>query len=192
VNDLRDGADEPERIDRPERRRPGGSGADLAALRERIEPRSRAEYAADLKQQVVSGWDRRSSGPRMREPLDGAEGPKVRAALTAEFIAREVPRVVSLPVTELVGAEGHRYCTGWQLHAVDGDMKSARDQRAVWVRSRVKGGPPDVPEPRARPVDSLEGGVIVFAFGPNGARNGYEISTMYPRQREEKYEGDTR
>jgi hypothetical protein len=120
----------------------------------------------------------------------GIEHPKIRAALTAEFIAREVPRAVSLPVMELLGAEGHRYCTGWQLHAVDGDMKSARDQRAAWVRSRVTDGPPDVPEPRSRPVESLEGGVIVFAFGPKGARNGYEISTMYPRQREEKHEGD--
>lgn len=79
----------------------------------------------------------------------GIEHAKVRAALNADFIAREAPRAVSLPVAELLGAEGHRYCTGWRLHPVDGDMKAARDQRAAWVRSRAKDGSPDVPEPTA-------------------------------------------
>jgi hypothetical protein len=364
VDELRGGADEPERGDPPERgdrpewgdgqeQRFRGGGSDVGAIRQRVEPRSRAEYAADLEQRVVSGWEQRAFGSRMDEPLDGWDGsggadaftavfgtadgavedgpdgagrgdtpldavrrfeprraglpevsagdavayidarhgerawlaaargcspevqrifaaldqggghghirhegwvteelnerrvayledpaqpdlakraagidglrpddrphqcrqaatritdpdafavafargtehPKVRAALDAEFVAREAPRAVSLPVSDLLGAEGRHYCTGWRLQPVGASMKSARDQRAAWVLARGKDSTPDVPEPRARPVGSFEGGIIVFAFGPNGARDGYEIITMYPRQREDKHEGDVR
>jgi hypothetical protein len=120
----------------------------------------------------------------------GTEHPKVRASLAAEFVAREVPRAVSLPVNDLLGAEGNRFCTGWQLHPVEGSMKFARDTRAAWMHARGSNETPNVPEPRVRPVESFEGGVIVFAFGPNRARDGYEIITMYPRQREDKHEGE--
>jgi hypothetical protein len=117
----------------------------------------------------------------------GVEHPKVRAALNAEFVAREVPRAVSLSISDLLGPDGHRYCTGWRLQPVDGSMKTARDQRAAWVHARASNGKTDIPEPNVRPAGTFEGGTIIFAFGPNGARDGYEIGTMYPRQREDKY-----
>jgi hypothetical protein len=116
----------------------------------------------------------------------GIEHPKVRAALATDFIAKEVPHAVSVPVSELLGPDGHRYCTGWRLQPVDGSMKTAREQRAAWVFARDSNDNTGMPEPSVRPAGTFEDGSIVFAFRPNSARNGYEINTTYPRQREDK------
>jgi hypothetical protein len=328
VNELRRAVDEPERPDRSERRVPVG-GADTGDLRQRIEPRSRAEYAADLEQQAVSGWDRRAFGSRMVEPLNGAktsgapadrsdgaertgtpfdvvrrfepqraglpevsmadavayidarcgerrwlgavrgcspevqrvfaaldqggghghirheggvteamnhrrvayledpaqrdlakraagvdgmaqterrhscgdtatrvtdpdafaaafaraaEHPRVRQALDQAFERGKRPSVVSLPIETLLGPDGHRYCTGWRLEPVGGSMTEAQDRRAAWVKTRAADAKVEgLPEPLARPVETFAGGSIVFVFGPNRARDGYEIVTLYPR-----------
>ncbi|HYZ54969.1 MAG TPA: hypothetical protein VE733_15895, partial [Streptosporangiaceae bacterium] len=72
MDELRGGADRPDDGDhRPERYVSRAGGADVDAVRQLIEPRSRTEYAADLEQQVVSGWEKRPFGSRMGEPLDG-------------------------------------------------------------------------------------------------------------------------
>jgi hypothetical protein len=334
VDELRGGADEPERGDRPERFLPE-AGGDMGAVLQRVEPRSRAEYAADLEQQAVSGWDRRPFGSQMGERLDGTdasgaaggpatdgaaahppgsgrppdthhvvvrrfeprraglpeisagdaaayidahqverpwlaathgcspevqrifaaldqggghahirhegwvteemnerrvayledpaqpdpakraagidglkaddqphrcgrittritdpdafavafvrgvEHPDVRAALETDFKEKQAPGQVFLPVADLLESDGHRYCTGWQLEAVDGSMKTAREQRDAWAEGRARNAVPDMPEPKARPVETFDGGTVIFAFGPNRTRNGYEIVTMY-------------
>jgi hypothetical protein len=59
----------------------------------------------------------------------GAEHPDVRAALDTEFRERRVPGPVVLPIAEMFGPHGHRYCTGWQLEAVEGSLKTAREYR---------------------------------------------------------------
>jgi hypothetical protein len=111
----------------------------------------------------------------------GVEHPTVRAALETKFAEGQVPRSVSLLVSDLLGPGGHRYCTGWRLQPVEGSMTVAREYRAAWVDARARGT--DAPEPAARPVETFAGGVIVFAFGPKSARDGYEVVTMYPRPR---------
>jgi len=40
------------------------------------------------------------------------------------------------------------------------------------------GGDARWPEPKSRRVETFEGGTLSFVFGPNRARDGYEIVTM--------------
>ncbi len=121
----------------------------------------------------------------------GIEHPLVRASLDAEFTVGYVPRPVSLYVHDLLGADGHRYCTGWSLQPAEGGMKAARDNRAAWVDARAHSSETAVPEPKARPIESFAGGMIVFAFGPTSERDGYEVVTMYPRPRKDEQPGDS-
>jgi hypothetical protein len=71
-----------------------------------------------------------------------------------------LPSVATL--SDLLGPDGHRHCTGWRLQPVEGSMGLAREHRAAWVRRRETAGP----EPDVRAVRTFLGGTIVFAFGP--------------------------
>lgn len=113
----------------------------------------------------------------------GIEHPDVRAALEMECKGKRTPRQVVLPLADLLGTDGHRYCTGWQLDTVDGSTKTAREQRDARGEARARNAVPDTPEPKARPVETFEGGAMVFGFGPNRARSGYEIVTMFVQPR---------
>jgi hypothetical protein len=61
VAEFRGNADEPDRPDRPGRDGPEAVG-DSQQARARVEPRSQAEYAADLEQRAVSGSMRELMG----------------------------------------------------------------------------------------------------------------------------------
>jgi len=125
--------------------------------------------------------------PRVTDPdafatafARGAEHPKVRAALDIPFDADIWPGPVTVPIAELLGATGHQYCTGWQLEQVGDNTDSARENRAAWLSARREGREPDVPEPKARPVPTFEGGDMLFVVGQNRTRDGYGIGTMHP------------
>jgi hypothetical protein len=111
----------------------------------------------------------------------GMEHPGVRTALETSFDPDRRPRPVSVPVESLLGSDGHDYCTGWQMQPVDGSMRKAFREREAWVAARADGERGEVPQPIAEPVETFEGGSIVFAFGPNRAGDGYEVVTMFPR-----------
>jgi hypothetical protein len=103
----------------------------------------------------------------------GAGHRDVLAALSAEFRERRMPPPVVLPIADVLGPDGHRFCSGWKLEPVDGSMRTARNLRDAWAATR------DGPEPKTRRVETFEGGTVSFMFGPNQARDGYEIVTMY-------------
>jgi hypothetical protein len=111
----------------------------------------------------------------------GVEHPKVRAALEATFDPDDKPPPVQLPIGELLGPDGHRFCTGWRLEPVDGSMAAARQSREAWMATPAEKRASHVGEPIARPVETFEGGVAVFVFGHNSRGDGYEVVTMYPR-----------
>jgi hypothetical protein len=276
MGEIRDGPEEPEHVNRPET----PASDDTEAARQKVEPRSRTEYAADLERHVAlvtfeprraglpevsitdatayldkhhverpwlsvardsppevqrifaaldrghghahirhEGWvtedmnerrvrnledpaqldaARRAAGIDGLAPGDrphrcgsiatritspdafaialatGAGHPDVRAALGAEFRERRSPPPpVVLPITEVLGPDGHRFCSGWQLEPVDGSLRTARSLRDAWAATR------DGPEPKSRRVETFEGGTLSFMFGPNEDRDGYEIVTMY-------------
>ncbi len=100
----------------------------------------------------------------------GVEHPEVRAALDSTGPA---PKPVNLPISVVLGDDGHKFCSGWQLEPVNGSMLEAVANRKAWLE-----GNHDVPEPRARPVETFEGGTVTYVFRPS-ADGGYEISTMY-------------
>ena len=103
----------------------------------------------------------------------GTEHKDVRAALGAEFRERRIPAPVVVPIADVLGPDGHRFCSGWQLEPVDGSMRTARNLRDAWASARAG------QEPKTRRVETFEGGTATFTFGPNRARDGYEIVTMY-------------
>jgi hypothetical protein len=114
----------------------------------------------------------------------GVQHPKVREALDMPFDLHEKPEVVSVPIADLLGPVGHRYCTGWRLEPVNGSMNAARANRDAWIVARAQGREPDVPEPQARPVSTFEGGEIAFMFKHNYAEKRYQVATIYPRPAE--------
>jgi hypothetical protein len=111
----------------------------------------------------------------------GAAHPMVREALDMPFDPRRMPRDVTVPIADLLGSDGHRYCTGWRLEPVDGSLETARAKRADWLVARAAGREPDVPEPQVRPVPTFEGGVFTFFFKPNYAVERYQIANMFPQ-----------
>lgn len=115
----------------------------------------------------------------------GIEHPGVRGALEMPFDPDRRPSPVSVPVESLLGSDGHEYCTGWRLEPVEGSMRRAFRDRDAWVAARADGEAADVPQPIAEPVETFECGMIVFAFDPNNARDGYEVVTMFPRPSED-------
>jgi hypothetical protein len=98
-----------------------------------------------------------------------AEHPDVRAALdsTGPF---SVP--VRLPISDVLGEDGYKFCAGSQLEPVNGSMIDAVANRTAWVQ-----GDRSVPEPRTRPVETFEGGTLTFTFRPS-AFGGHEFNTI--------------
>jgi hypothetical protein len=111
----------------------------------------------------------------------GIEHPRVRAALETPFDPDDKPRPVQVPIEELLGPHGHRYCTGWRLEPIGGSMNMARRSRETWVASTDEQRASGLTQPTARPVETFEGGTAVFVFGHHGGSERYEVLTMYPR-----------
>jgi hypothetical protein len=111
----------------------------------------------------------------------GAGHPDVRAALSTPYDGGSRPDPVKVPIADLLGSNGHKACTGWQLEPVSGSADAARDNRHAWRAAIAAGRQPDVPEPAAHPVPTFEGGTIVFVISHNRQRNGYEIATLFPQ-----------
>jgi hypothetical protein len=100
----------------------------------------------------------------------GVEHPDVRAALDSNG---PHPEAIILPISSVLGDDGHKFCSGWRLEPVNGSMDEARANRRSWTSGDRSG-----PEPRAQPVETFEGGTVTFAFGRSPI-GGYEVSTMY-------------
>ena len=117
----------------------------------------------------------------------GAEHPEVRAALSTPHDRERRPDAVRLPIVDLLGNDGYKLCTGWQLAPVEGSMHAAINNRNAWRTALARGRQPDVPEPIVRPVPTFEGGTIALVLGHNEARDGYEIVTLYPRPQNDDF-----
>jgi hypothetical protein len=87
------------------------------------------------------------------------EHPDVREALDSNDPI-SVP--VRLRISDVLGEDGHKFCSGWRLEAVNGNMVEAVANRTAWVQ-----GDRSVPEPKTRPVATFEGGTVTFTFRPN-------------------------
>ena len=111
----------------------------------------------------------------------GTGHPDVHAALSTPYDRRSRPDPVKVPIADLLGSNGHKVCTGWQLESVDGSVRTAVENRRAWRAAIAEGRQPDVPEPRVHPVPTFEGGKIAFVISHNRQRTGYEITTLVPQ-----------
>ena len=107
----------------------------------------------------------------------GVEHPDVRAALESNGPR---PEPVILPISRVLGDDGHKFCSGWQLEPVNGSMEEARAIRRAWTAGNQNG-----PEPRTRPVETFEGGTVTFAFRRSTVGT-YEVSSMYVNPADEQ------
>lgn len=115
----------------------------------------------------------------------GVEHAEVRDAVSRPLDQNKLPDPVGLPIADLLGKDGHKLCTGWQLEPVLGSMDAAKDNRRAWRTALAEGHQPDVPKPMARPIPTFEGGTIIFVLDHNEARDGYEVVTMFPQPRDD-------
>jgi hypothetical protein len=157
--------EDPAQLD-PEKRRHGIDG---------LRPGSRHHICAELATRITDPDAFATALAR------GAGHPAVHAALRTPHDRTSRPDPVWLPIADLLGKDGHKLCTGWQLEPVDGNIDVARNNRRAWRMAMAEGGQPDVPEPAARPVPTFEGGTIVFVITHNRQRDGYEIATLFPQ-----------
>lgn len=111
----------------------------------------------------------------------GIEHPAVREKLDQPYSPVAAPRQVGVPLTDLLGPNGHLYCDGHRLDPVDGSRRAAQDRRTAWVDAVRNGREPDVPEPTATRLqpDDFRDAEVIFAFRPNRGRDGWEVATMY-------------
>jgi hypothetical protein len=114
----------------------------------------------------------------------GVEHPRVRAALATPYDPGVWPKPVLIPIADLLGKDGHKHCTGWQLEPVSGSMDAAISNRRAWRTAIAEARQPDVLRPTARPVPTFEGGTLIFIMGHNEAWDGYQIVNMYPQPRD--------
>jgi len=101
----------------------------------------------------------------------GVEHLDVRTALDSKDPIPPGP--VAVPISDVLGPDGHKFCSGSQLEPVDESMTKARSERDAWAAGSHSG-----PEPRIRPVETFEGGTVTFTFRPSPL-GGYEVNTMY-------------
>ena len=117
----------------------------------------------------------------------GTRDPGVQEALRTAYDRRSRPSPVEIPIAELLGGDGHRFCAGWMLKPLEegGTTDSARRNRREWREAKAEGRTPDIPEPAVERVPTFEGGTMIFVIGPNKAGDGYEITSMYPQPRDD-------
>lgn len=157
--------EDPAQLD-PDKRRRGIDG---------LRPGGRYHICADLASRITDPDAFAAALAR------GAGHPAVRGALSAPYDRGSRPDPVWLPIADLLGKDGHKVCTGWQLEPVAGSAEAAVANRRAWRAAMVEGRQPDVPEPTACPVSTFEGGTIVFVMSHNRQRNRYEIATLFPQ-----------
>ena len=105
----------------------------------------------------------------------------MQAALAMPFDRKYRQQPVWLPIADLLGKDGHKVCTGWQLQPEGGSTNEAMENRRAWRTALAEGRPPNGPEPRALPVPTFEGGTIAFIISQNRQRTGYKIASLVPQ-----------
>ncbi|MGW6200224.1 hypothetical protein ACWF0M_29055 [Kribbella sp. NPDC055110] len=110
--------------------------------------------------------------------------PEVRRTLDSQWISKDVPDQVEIPISELLGPDGHESCSGYRLA---GDWPDAKKARKLWVKARADGQDlSGIPQPKAERIATFEGGDIIVVFANNSAEQRYEVGSLYPRPRAQK------
>ena len=145
MGEIRDGQEEPEHVNRPEMRRSDDTGA----ARQRVEPRSRADYAVELERHValVTFEPRRAGLPEVSIKDATAYLDKHHAERPWLSVARDCPPEVQRIFAALDQGGGHAHIRheGWvteemnerRLRSLEDPPSSTRlNARSVWMVSR--------------------------------------------------------
>lgn len=104
-----------------------------------------------------------------------SEDPKVRQALESDWDDIQ-PGPVAIPIAEVLGPNGHEFCSGFRLK---GDWPQSKLDRKQWARARAAGQDlSDLPEPQAERIPTFEEGRFVIMFKRNNSMRQYEINTI--------------
>lgn len=117
----------------------------------------------------------------------GSMDREVRDALNSRYDTSSCPDPVEIPISALLGKDGHKLCAGWMLTPMEegGSMDDARQNRKEWRKAMAENRTPVTPEPAVQRVPTFEGGSVIFALGHNKNHDGYEIVSMYAQPRDD-------
>ena len=111
-----------------------------------------------------------------------SEHPDVRAALDQPFDSNMQPRDILVPIVELLGPNGHEFCSGFTLNG----WPEAKAARKEWLQAMRAGADvSDLPAPDVARIPTFEGGDIKIVFKRNPETQTYGIYTLFPRPFEE-------
>ncbi|HET6742170.1 MAG TPA: hypothetical protein VFH76_24670 [Kribbella sp.] len=111
-----------------------------------------------------------------------AEHPKVRAVLDGPFDENVQPRDLVVPIRDLLGPDGHEFCSGFRLK----DWPEAKSVRKEWLQAKRTGSDlSGLREPEVERIPTFEGGDIKIVFKRNVEAKRYGIYTLFPRPFEE-------
>lgn len=107
------------------------------------------------------------------------EYPAVKAALEQEWVPGVHLDQVPVPIVDLLGVDGHKFCSGFRLK---GDWETAKAARKEWIRARAANEDlTGLTEPEVERIATFEGGDILVTFKGNAQKKCYEIVSMWPQ-----------
>ncbi|TCC40569.1 hypothetical protein [Kribbella speibonae] len=105
------------------------------------------------------------------------EHPDVRQVLDAGADQIHQPHAVEIPLAELLGTDGHRFCSGYRL---TGDWAESNAIRKEWVIARAEGQDVSgLQEPQTERISSFENGTMMVRFARNPSDQKFYIATMF-------------
>lgn len=104
----------------------------------------------------------------------------VRRALDRAFDPDRTPGATRIPISQLLGPDGHRYIDGYRLNPSDGDVRQAKRRRSAWAYAAARNPQAAGPPEPAVPITNLTGLHVLIHFMPDFAGGRYTIATMYP------------
>lgn len=111
--------------------------------------------------------------------------PLVRAVLDRPYDPADQASGVEIPLVDLLGPDGYKYCAGHALKPVQGSIDIARACRIAWIDALRNNSASDWPAPESlllRP-DHFKDSVVRSYFRPTLDRTGWELATMYVHPR---------
>jgi hypothetical protein len=105
------------------------------------------------------------------------EHPEVRRVLDAGADQPHHPHAVEIPLADLLGTDGHRFCSGYRL---TGDWAESNAIRKEWVIARAEGQDlSGLQEPQTERISSFVNGTMMVRFARNPTDQKFYIATMF-------------
>jgi hypothetical protein len=107
------------------------------------------------------------------------EYPAVKAALEEKWVPGVQLDQIPVPIVELLGVDGHTFCSGFRLK---GDWGAAKAARKQWTQARTAGEDlTGLTKPEVERIATFEGGDILVTLKGSAEKRCYEILSMWPQ-----------